>query len=134
MLTLSDFYLVEVLKIAKELLFELMSVPSLRYKQCIGPNKKKKDVHDMMKLLLADELSDVSIFLTLDITQIPQHNGEGQDLSSILRNIESIQSTVDLLTCSQKDLTDLVHSQINIPLRLWDGNNLAGLTKDAPHL
>ena len=60
----SDFYPVEVIKAAKNLLFiSLMKVPGHRLRFCIGLNKAMGDVHDMIKLLLSAELAEVTIFL-----------------------------------------------------------------------
>ena len=110
----SDFYASDEIKQAKELLFQLVSRPGHRFRQCIGPNKSLEDVRDMLKLLLSAELSEVPIFLALDITRLPPMSSDCQ---------ESMKTSIDLLSDTQKDLASIVHAQQNEPLRLRDGFN-----------
>ena len=112
----SDFYPVDRIKEAKKLLYSLVKVEGSRYRQCIGNNKKKEDICDMLRLMLSAELSHLPMFLAFDLSQLPPMSGDTQDMSSILRNIESIQSTVDLLSSTQKQLSDHVYSQASKPL------------------
>jgi hypothetical protein len=122
----SDFYDTESIKSAKELLFELVPAHGLRYRKCIGPNKDSEDVSDMIKLLLAAELSEVPIFLAQDLNQLPSLTTDCHDMSAILKKIEYMQSSISILSDSQKELTTLVHSnvtQLPEPLRLRDGVN-----------
>ena len=120
----SDFYPSDEIQKAKQLLFNLVAVPGTRCRNHIGPKKDVEDVRDMIKLLLSAEISDIPIFLALDIQHLPPLNGDCQDISSILRNIEKMQTSIDLLTNSQKDLSSIVHSELNAPLRLRDGNHV----------
>ena len=77
----SDFYASDEFKQAKVLLFQLVSRPGHRFSQCIGPNKSLKDVREMLKLLLSCELSEVPIFLALDITRLlPMLVSDCQDI------------------------------------------------------
>ena len=117
----SDFYATEEIKEAKELLFKLITIPNFRKRRCIGPNKDRDDVSDMLKMLLCADLSDMPIFLALDINRLPPINGDSLDMSSILHKIEGMQTSIDLLSGSQNDLTDLVNSQMRNPTPPCDG-------------
>ena len=142
----SDFYPAEVISDAKNLLFHIVNETDIRYRQCIGPNKKRDDTRDMLKLLLAAELCHTPIFLALDVTQVPPINSDCQDISVVMQKIEAMQTSIGLISDAQRDLTEVVskqvkttdsscrginvrehsdketnQSQVNPPLRLRDG-------------
>ena len=116
----TDFYPHNAIREAKKILFQMVPSRGLRYRECIGPNKATEDVKDILKLMLSAELADIPIFLAADTTMLPPMGSDNQDMVSILRNIESMQESISMLTSSQKDLSDIVHSQVSKPLRLRD--------------
>ena len=75
-----DLYASDEIKQAKVLLFQLVSRPGHRFSQCIGPNKSLEDVQNMLKLLLSSKLSEVPIFLVLDITRLLPMPSDCQDI------------------------------------------------------
>ena len=117
----SDFYSHEVIRDAKKLLFDLVSVSQMRHRVCIGPNKAKEDIRDMLKLLLSAELDQVPMFLAFDLSQLPPMTSDSQDLSSLIRNSEEVKSSIKTLTSANKDLTDLVICQHNKSAKAQSG-------------
>ena len=104
----SDFYDDETISQAKIVLFQEVSHPSTRYRQCRGESKSYEDIRDMLKLLLSVQLEDIPIFLALDLSNIPPLAGETQDLSSVLADINAMKTSLKLLTDAHKDLAECV--------------------------
>ncbi len=111
----SDFYSDFDITEAKRILFHSITVNGHRYRKCQGTDKKRLNVEDMVKLLLAAELDDTPIFLAMDTAKIPPLTNDTLDSCAVLHKIEQMQQTIDLLAASQKQLSDnfLSHVALN---------------------
>ncbi len=93
---------------AKKLLYELIPIGNRRLKVHRGDNKKMQDLNDIFFHLQCAPLMDTPLFLALDIAKLPPLSGHSSDLSSVLSNMEALQSQVDVLTEAQKVATDFM--------------------------
>ena len=93
-----EFYSVEAVSGTKVVLFNSVKVEGHRNRKYREHNKKKKDLADMFRLILAAELTVTPIFLAMDTTLLLPLPNDCQDMSAMLNQMECIQATVELLS------------------------------------
>ena len=83
-----------------------------RLRVCRGDNKAKEDVSDMYYHLQSVQLDEVPIFLAMDIGMLPPLSGNTNDMSTIMRNMEMMQTQIASLTEAQKVMSEIMTSHI----------------------
>ena len=107
----SDFFQYESIKEAKRILFSVVHVDGHRRKDRRGESKAKDDLKDMVMLIHASEPIDVPIFLVQDIALLPPLSGDSNDMAAIIRNIESMKADINILSESQRVMTEVLASK-----------------------
>ena len=108
----SQFFSYEEIVAAKKLLYEMAPVTRRRLIIHRGDDKTKQEVADIYYHFHSVELNDIPLFLALDIGRLPPLTSNSNDMTTILQNIESMQTHIKTLTEAQKTMSEVMASHI----------------------
>ena len=108
----SQFFTYEEIIAAKKLLYEVAPVTRRRLIIHRGDDKARQEVADMYYHFHSVQLNDVPMFLALDISRLPPLTSNSNDMTTILKNIESMQLHIKTLTEVQKTMSEVMAAHI----------------------
>ncbi len=106
-----DFYTPEDITASKQMLFEHTENYRPERSRLIkrtGVNKNRDNLHDMVKVFLSIELSDIPSYAAVDLSKLPPLSAFDNDVIGLHREVESLKVNFNMVVNSQKDMTAMI--------------------------
>ena len=124
-----DFYSVEDIAIAKDMLYACIPNTSRKQKNRRGENKKLYGIQDIVNVFLELPTNSVPNFVCRDLSKLPPLSMNNFDVSGIMRILETLNTEVKLLQETQKTSAQ---SQITLAQQLRQHIGISAANQSEP--